>query len=149
MNTSRRARIERYSVDLDAPGIGRPGLDAPQDGMDARRQLARIEWLREIVVGAQFEADDAVDIFAARRQHQNRLMLDLAKLPQYFKTVETRQHHVQHDQVELPGAGPLQALGAVVLHLDFEPLALEQFRQQRAQFYVVVDQKDAHAQQIA
>ena len=47
------------------------GRAAPQDSPDASQQLARIEWLGKIVVGADLEADDAVDVFAARRQQQH------------------------------------------------------------------------------
>jgi hypothetical protein len=36
----------------------------PQDGANPREQLARIERLAEIVVGAELQPDDAVDVFA-------------------------------------------------------------------------------------
>src|SRR5688572_31589512 len=35
---------------------------AAQDGLDARHQLAWVEGLGEVVVGAQLEADDLVDV---------------------------------------------------------------------------------------
>src|SRR5262249_13983412 len=37
-------------------------LGAPQDGADARQELARVERLAQVVVGAELEPDDAVDI---------------------------------------------------------------------------------------
>jgi hypothetical protein len=37
--------------------------------MDARHQLARIEWPRHVVVGADLEPDDAVDVIALGGQH--------------------------------------------------------------------------------
>ncbi len=45
---------------------------AAQDRLHAREQLARIERLRQIVVGAEIEPDDAIDVVAARREHQHR-----------------------------------------------------------------------------
>src|SRR5208283_2786951 len=37
---------------------GAPRVEPPQHGADARKQLAQIERLRQIVVGAQLEPDD-------------------------------------------------------------------------------------------
>ena len=62
-------------------------------------QFARIEWFGQIIVGAQFEADDAVDILAAGGQHQYRRASSLAQPPQDFETVHARQHHVEDHQV--------------------------------------------------
>ena len=45
---------------------------AAQDGAQAGLQLARLEGLGEIIVGADLEPDHAVHRFAARRQHQDR-----------------------------------------------------------------------------
>ena len=45
---------------------------AAQHALDARHQLARIERLRHVVVGAHLEADDAVDDGRRRRQHHDR-----------------------------------------------------------------------------
>ena len=47
-------------------------LDAAEHGMDARRQLARVEGLGQIVVGANLQADDAIDVFAAGSQQDDR-----------------------------------------------------------------------------
>ena len=100
-------------------------------------------------VGAQLQPHDAVHIFPARRQHQDRDHTGAADLPQHVKAVEAREHHVQDDQIEWSGPRPIQPLRAVMLHLDVESFALEQLLQQSAQLHVVVDQKDPHAQQIA
>ncbi len=35
-------------------------------------QFARIEWLADIVVRTEFEADDAIDVFLQRRQQDDR-----------------------------------------------------------------------------
>jgi hypothetical protein len=45
---------------------------APQDGAHARQQLARGEGLGDVVVGAELEADHAVDLVAARSEEEHR-----------------------------------------------------------------------------
>ena len=45
---------------------------AAQHRVDARDELARIERLGEVVVGAHFQADDAIDVLALGRQHDDR-----------------------------------------------------------------------------
>jgi hypothetical protein len=47
------------------------GRVAAQDGLDARHQLAGIERLGQVVIGAELEADDLVDVLAAGRQHDD------------------------------------------------------------------------------
>jgi hypothetical protein len=42
------------------------GPQAPQDHLDAGRRLARAEGLGEVVVAADLQADDAVDLLVAR-----------------------------------------------------------------------------------
>jgi hypothetical protein len=45
---------------------------APQHGVDARHELARVEGLGEVVVRAHLEADDAVHVVALRGEHDDR-----------------------------------------------------------------------------
>ena len=82
-----------------AGGAGR-GFVAAQDGADAGGQFARVERLRQVIVGAEFQADDAVDIFAARGQHDDRDFALLAQAAQDFEAVDARQHDVEHDEVD-------------------------------------------------
>src|ERR1700681_3501168 len=42
-----------------------------QYGLDARSQLARVERLRQIVVGAELQSDDSIHVLSARRQHKH------------------------------------------------------------------------------
>src|SRR5664279_1909319 len=45
---------------------------APQDAAHARDELARRERLGDVVVGAELEADDAIDLVAARGEKEDR-----------------------------------------------------------------------------
>ena len=58
------------------PGLafhGRRGISRPsQDHLDPRDEFARTERLRDVVVAADFEAKDAVDLFVSGGQEQDR-----------------------------------------------------------------------------
>jgi hypothetical protein len=40
-------------------------IEPPQDRADAREQFAQIEWLYQIIVSAEFEANDAINVVAS------------------------------------------------------------------------------------
>ena len=44
---------------------------AAQDRLHAEEELADAEWLDDVVVGAELESDDAIDLLALRRQHHD------------------------------------------------------------------------------
>ena len=44
----------------------------PENRFDASDELADVERLREIVVGADLEADDLIDVIVTRRDHDDR-----------------------------------------------------------------------------
>ena len=73
--TSRRADVDLEVVaDRErrcrrARGVG---LAAPQDGLHPGDDLARRERLGDVVVGAELEAEDAVDLAVARGEEQHR-----------------------------------------------------------------------------
>src|SRR5215510_12352723 len=77
-------QLERPAVEPCGPGrpvdLNRAGASdlclvlrpTPQHRLHARHQLARLEWLRQVIVRAELEADDAVGDVAARREHDDR-----------------------------------------------------------------------------
>ena len=60
--------------------IARRMRRAAQHRLDAPEELAWVEGLGDIVVGAELEPDDAVDVLAARRQHDDRQLRAAAQL---------------------------------------------------------------------
>ncbi|MNT24642.1 hypothetical protein D3C72_1601270 [compost metagenome] len=48
------------------------GMTAAQHAAYARQQFARLERFRQVIVGAHFQAQDAVQRLIARRQHDHR-----------------------------------------------------------------------------
>ena len=123
-------------------GVG-AALGAAQDRADASHQLARVEGLGEVVVGAELEADDAVHVVAPRREHQHG---DPGRGPdgaEHVEAVESGQHHVQHGEVVAAGRQALHGAGAVRLAVEDEALPGEILAEQLAQLGVVVDQQHA------
>ena len=68
-----------------------------------------IERLREVVVGADLEADDLVDVLVARGQHQDRDVGGLADPPADLDAVDVREVEVEDDQRRLLGGAIVSA----------------------------------------
>ncbi len=78
---------------------------AAEDRLHAGHQLARVERLREVVVGADLEPDDLVDVLVARGQHQDRDVGALADPAADLHAVDVREHEVEHDERRLARLG--------------------------------------------
>ena len=100
-----RREIERVRAEGDRAvrrrRAGRETLGLPaQHGVDARDQLARIERLGEVIVGAHLQADDAIDVLALGGEHDDRHRLaGAAQAAAYRQAVLAGQHQVEHEQV--------------------------------------------------
>ena len=90
----------------------RSGDGAAQDRLDPRDELARVERLRQVVVGADLEPDDLVDVLVARGQHQDRHVGALADPLADLDAVDVRQHQVEHDQRRRVRGGLAERVGA-------------------------------------
>ena len=91
---------------LDLAALGRR---AAEDRLHAGDELARVERLRQVVVGADLEPDDLVDVLVARGQHQDRHVRALADAPADLDPVDVREHQVEHDQRGLARPRPARA----------------------------------------
>ena len=143
-----RREVERERPEGDrALGRRRPGREplrlAAQDGVDARDELARVERLRQVVVGAHLEPDDAVDVLALRGQHDDRDVLARAAHPAADRqAVLARQHEVEHDEVRRIALQLPVEIARVGKRRDLEALLGQVARQEVAQAHVVVDDED-------
>ena len=115
---------------------------AAQDRANARHQFPRIERLRQIIVGADLKANNAVDIFSARGQQQHRQPRGRADAPQHFETIDPGQHDIQHHQQVTAAGGALQAALAVMHGIDHEAFRLQILAHQRAKFDIIVDHQN-------
>ena len=109
-----------------ARGIGEVAVGAAQERLDPAHQLAQAERLGQVVVGAELEADDLVDLVVACRQHQDgRLGAGRAEPAQDLEAVDARQAHVEHDEVRRLARGELEPLLAGPGDGDLVALLLE------------------------
>jgi hypothetical protein len=131
-----------------SPGrpAGRRGA-AAQHGVDARHELARVEGLGQVVVGAHLQADDAVHLVALGGEHDDGGRAARgAQAPADREPVLARQHQVEHQQVvALARELPVHRL-RVGHRAHLELLLAEVAREQVAQALVVVDHEDAGLQ---
>ena len=111
--------------------------------MDAGNQLARIERLRQVIVGAHLESHDPVDVLPLRRQHDDRHRLaGAAQPPADGEAVLARQHEVQHQQMRRVALQAAVELGRIRQRRDLKALLGQVARQKIAQAHVVVDDED-------
>ena len=88
--------------------VGLASLPA-QHRLDARQQLRSAERLRDVVVGADLEADDAVDLVALCREDDHRGRHPLAaQHAQHLDAAHAGKHHVEQDEVQSLVAGGLE-----------------------------------------
>ena len=117
----------------------RQAAGAPQDALDAGQQFARAERLAHVVVGAHLDADDAIDLFGARSQHDHRHVRPRAQFTAQGQPVLTRHHHVEHDDVGLGAVQHLAHLPRVPRDRDLDRVLAQVLRQQIADVGVVID----------
>ena len=96
---------------------------ATQHRADVREQHARLDRLGDELVGAQLEAQHAVEVLVARGEdHDRRGRAARAQLAADVEAVAPRQHHVEHDQVGLELVGALDRQVAAPLDVHLEPV---------------------------
>ena len=132
------AGVKRDAAHLQPAAISF-GFGASEDRVDARRKLTRVERLGEVVVGAELESDNAVDILATGRQHQHWNPALGAKSLQNLEAVQAGQHDIENNKVVAALLGLRQAGLAVVGALDGKAFPLQKLFQKPAEFDVVVD----------
>jgi len=120
----------------------RPGA-AGRTGAGWRDELGGIEGLGQVIVGAHFEAADAVAGVAFGGQHQDGDAGVLADATQDVEAIRVGHHHVQHDQGVVFGEGALDAAGAAGSPADLEAFAGEVAGDEVAEFGIVIDNQHA------
>ena len=122
-------------------GTGRAGAGSAQDGLNPRDELANTERFGDVVVGADGQADEGVDLILAGGDDDDVAVRESADLAAHLDAVESGQpevedHHVGrlithrlhpfrsgvHDASLVPGAGQVGAdhPGESLLILDDE-----------------------------
>jgi hypothetical protein len=125
-----------------AGGRRRPPLAPPDDRPDPGGQLPEAERLRHVVVGAELEADDLVELAVLGRQHDDRRIRLGPDRPADLDARQLGQHQVEQDKVRAFGPKPGDRGGAVGRRHDSVPLALQRLRERLAQRRLVLDDQD-------
>jgi hypothetical protein len=111
----------------------------PEHALDARDELTRIERLRQVVVRADLEPDDLVDVLVARREHQDRDVGALADAAADLDPVHVRQVQVEHDQGRHLGGDRVERPRAGADRADAVAGVLEVERDERGDRLLVLD----------
>ena len=105
--------------------LGQAG--AAQDGVDACQEFARLARLGHIVVGAHFQADDAVDVVAFGSEHDDGDFALLAHGFEHIQPAELGHHGIQHHHVVVAGENFVHAGFAVRHAANFQPFGAQVF----------------------
>ena len=118
---------------------------AAQDGADAQDQLAHAERFGDEIVGAQLEAEHAIDLFAACGQHQHRHLAGARRRLQLladFRSGHVGQHQVEQDQLRHALLDVRPCLLAVVRRGHLESGLLEAVLEHPDDVALVLDDED-------
>ena len=109
---------------------------------DPGRELAQAERLGDVVVGAELQADDLVELGVLGGQHDDRHARFGADDAADLDARQLGQHQVEQDEVRALGTELGQGLAAVGGGDDPESVGFERVDQRLAQGGLVVDDED-------
>src|SRR6478735_9186134 len=82
---------------------------------DARQKHSKTKWLRNVVIGARFKAEDGIGIRIVTCQHNDRgLETIFAKNPHGLPTVDVGQAHIHNNQIDLAVLGRVHTFGSAI-----------------------------------
>ncbi|MCY1442845.1 hypothetical protein D9M71_592330 [compost metagenome] len=116
--------------------------DTLEDGLDPRRHLARAERLDHVVVGADLQADHAVDLGVARGEEDHRHLGEAPQPLAGLEAADIRQADVEDDQVEGLALQALQRLAGQCQPGGGEALRLQCVEQRVGDGGFVFDDQD-------
>ena len=125
------------------------GLGPPQDGAHARDELARRERLRHVVVCAELEPGDAVDLLVAGGHDHDRQPRGVADRPAEVEAVGVGELEVEDREPDVVLLEREQPFGAAGGPDDAEPVLLEIGANERRDVLLVLDEQDRAAPRCA
>ena len=136
--------MARAALGRRPPGRRLLALDAgaAQHRLHPLDQQALAERLVHVVVGAEVEAEDLVDLLVLGGQDDHRHVGGPAQAAQHLHAVHARHLHVEDGEVRRIVLQRRQARGAVVVGLDGVAVAFQRQADRRDDVLVVVHQGD-------
>ena len=122
-------------------GLGRGGRAAEKRAHPAP-ELADRERLRDVVVRAELEAENLVQLVVARREHDDRNRALGPQAPADLEPVELRQHDVEHHEIDSLVREARERLLAVTGLDHAEALAFQRIGAELLDGVLVVDEED-------
>src|SRR5437867_2081055 len=135
--------LDLCSRSLRSRRLGRRA--AAKHRADARHQFAQLAGFCDVVVGAEFEADDAVDRACGRRQHDDGNVDAALQVANDREPVFLGHVEVEHDEVGHVGLDHGAQAFSAVAQRDAETVHLEVITDHLAGRRLVVDDDDVRA----
>jgi hypothetical protein len=98
--------------------------------------------LGEVVVGADLEANDAIDVFAPCGQQDDGNRGAPSKSAQDFEAVLLRKHHIENHELVASARRQIDGARTCRMSIDVEPFAPQELADEIARLPVVVDDED-------
>ena len=108
-------------------------------GLDSRNQFKWVERLGDIIIRADSQPGNLIDILDPCRQHDNREKMLLAYLAAKGKSVGIRQHDIQHRKTDFFPFHTGECVGSVVTDQNGEAFIFQVDTDQFRNFLFVVD----------
>lgn len=114
-----------------------------RDGTQARQEFPGGKCLGQVIVRADFQADDPVRFLAAGGEHENGHPGGSTNPAQDFQAIYAGQHHIENHR--MPGLGQrlLHPFEAGVHRHYLVPHWLQVFDQKAAEFFIIIHHQDA------
>ena len=120
------------------------GARASHDGADAGQELARVEGLGDVVIGAELEAHDAIGVVAARGEHHDGDVVLATDASADLEAVGAGEHHVEEHHIEPARQEPLETERAGLHRFELHAVRREVLGEQARELAVVVDEEGTH-----
>ena len=122
-------------------GGAAPAGTASQDGPNPRHHFAQGEGFHDVVIGAEFQSEDAVDLLAASGQEDDRDVGAGQALPAEIESATVRQTHVEDHEVRRRGGECTAGIGGQYCMGDIEAFAAQCQGQRIGNRLFVLDQQ--------
>ena len=114
-----------------------------QDGANSGDQFARVEWFWHVIIGTNFQAENPVDVLAARGEDQHRNRRLGTQSTQDIEPSHAGQHQIEHNKSMFHREGAFQPANAIVDGFDCEAFGCQALGEQPAQLNIIVDDENA------
>ena len=133
---------------LGASTGGAKRAAATQNGFDARNKFAGTERFGEVIIRADGQANDLVNFFGARGQHQNINVGLLLNSTAHFQPIHTGQHHIENNERGIARARLRKRRDAITRRNDIETFCYQIFTDEVQNRFFVLDNENRRASHL-